>query len=330
MTVYHMGSELDSFERESNSILEVTTALRFDATFSRCAIGVGNGNRNLGILSPVFGPVTKCYFHFNSAMPAVDASASFPFRVFNSVGVPVFAIRTIGTTAVWQAAYWNGAAWVTTGATFVVSTSGLTTFDIYLDMSTGNYEIKRAEISVSSGTFPTNPGPFINNIARYGLYPVGNGAIGSNSCYSQCVAADFDLTNYRVYTSPPVSAGNSVAWTGTVADVDEIALNDNDFITSATNDQIEQFIRTAISIPSGTIAAIAVNARVTANPGGPQSVRSNIRIGTTDYFNSFTFAPGTGFKPYCSIWTVNPATSLPFTIAEAGSAAIQYGLQSRA
>jgi hypothetical protein len=158
-----------------------------------------------------------------------------------------------------------------------------------------------------SGDLTTNGVTQLAGI-RYGHHTSNTSTI--YTAWSECAVCDSDTRSISgIMTLVPTGAGNSSAWAGTYADVDEAAMG-TDSISSATANQLSQFTVTPTSaISSGAaLSAVAVNFRAHRGSLGPQNIQANVRTGGTDYNSASLSGFGLAMKSMQNIWTTNPNT----------------------
>jgi hypothetical protein len=134
-----------------------------------------------------------------------------------------------------------------------------------------------------------------------------------------------------VFTLVPTAAGNSDNWTqGSVADINETAVNDGTVNASNTAGQLQQYTTPALPVTQGTVQSVMLSARAIATAGGPQHLDLILRTNNVNT-SSGLYAPAAGFANLPpTIWQTNPVTGLPWTLSDLNSPPFNIGIQSAA
>lgn len=323
-TVVFAGGELEAFNRSSVSVIESANGAAFNATFARCAIQCSNANVADYAETLSFGSLATAWVHWDNYMPwGPDVNAQI-IGLFNSTGTEVFRIIAASGTTI-QAQYWNGAAWTNIGAAVAYSTA-LVSMDLKVVCGAGgSFELYMSNSLIASGAASMGS---VNNIDKARLY-CQSGTNTHNNFVSQVIAADGPTVGYKLYLKPPT--GNSATNTAFLNDfttVDELALDDSDFIQSSAAGDVETYTHAAIAIASGTVKAVVVSARCKNDGSAPANAQGALRIGGVNYFSGNLPGIGVGFGGAEAIFSVDPSTGVAWTTAAAGSAANEFGLKS--
>lgn len=144
---------------------------------------------------------------------------------------------------------------------------------------------------------------------------------------SEVIFATTDTRGMGLVTMEPTANGNTYAWSGSYADVDEVDLSDTDLIGSNTDAQVAQFAYNSSRIGSpSAIEAVVIAARGQAG-GGITQLTPNWRIASTDYYGT-AISPGIGFKPVQAIYATNPNTAAAWTASDLTTAGVNYGFRA--
>lgn len=145
--------------------------------------------------------------------------------------------------------------------------------------------------------------------------------------WSELILSDSDTRNMNLVTLSPAANGTTMAWSGTVSNVNGTNYNDTSALTTGTSNLIAEFTTGTLPAGSFTIPAVVQSARVEIGTSGPQHFCYVVRPGSgSSDFCSSNIAPTTAFANYQNIWAQNPATSGGWTNGDLSG--IQYGIQS--
>ena len=129
----------------------------------------------------------------------------------------------------------------------------------------------------------------------------------------------------RVYGALMPNANVAVQWTPSSGQnwqtVNSIPPNDSTYNSTATSGNRDAFSHAAPDSVGDTVLAVRVNARAYADAG--DQIQNVMRVAGTDYYGA-SKSPTTSYFSYGHIWQNNPATSLPWTPAEAINAGFGY------
>lgn len=157
-------------------------------------------------------------------------------------------------------------------------------------------------------------------------------ANGATAYFSEVVVADADTRDKNYLAMYPTASGNQVQWTGAnpcTTILNATAFADGTFVSSATNNQIEQ-CTVHNTIPTGAfnVDAVVMSARALRGTTGPQHFQFVTRTGGANY-NSSDQAPTTSFGNFNNyLQATNPGTSNPWTISDITAAGFNIGLES--
>jgi hypothetical protein len=157
---------------------------------------------------------------------------------------------------------------------------------------------------------------------------LGSGDATWGTDYSEVIVSTADTRLMHLDTIKPVANGNTMAWTGSVSNINQATYNDSTTISSATSGQIAEFTVPALPAGNWQIAAVVQSARAIEQAGGPQNLQFDTRTGGTDY-QSANQPLTVAFGYYYYIWSTNPNTSVAWTISDLGAAAYNLGVESQ-
>jgi len=327
MTVVFVGGEITSFNPNETGSGEQTQ--RYDGNWARCSLCTIGAPGAPTMTSPVFASVTNCWLHLDFATSPGSASILVDHMfLYDSAGVARVKIQANSTAAYLRLMYNTGAGWVQVGGNYGINHLNRQTLDLQVLCNTASGRIRL----YNSGTLVLDSGTInlsaIPNIAQ--LQFCGSPSLSPNTdtsvFASQVIVADEATIGWKLATFVPTGNGANTAWTGAFGDVDEVAYNDGDFISTAVANDIETYTLTGPSLGASPVKAVAVTARVRNNVTGPQNLQLALRSGGTNYFSG-TKSLTTGFTPEQHIWETDPATGVAWLAAnvpgiEAGVKAI--------
>jgi hypothetical protein len=315
----YFGNEMDAFIPSDTSVIEVTTANTFDATYTRCSIVtlINQNFKSIQFPSQTGG----VYFNFCLSYGPTGSQESALFDVLDSSGTTVFQMtgfRNSGGSFLAKMYYFNGASLVAIGNGATVAFN-LQYFTIYLNKATGTATMYVGGSQQDTGTV----GSFasINNFAQV-LHQSGTN--GQPAYWSQCFASVSPTIGQRLYTLVEDTNGAAQDWTGDVTDVNELVVNDATGITSGSVNQVSTYLKSGLST-SGVILGIGTSARFNVGATGPQNIQNVLRVGGTNYTSPSTLGT-TGFAPAQYMWMTNPATSTSWTNVAANG--VEWGVKS--
>lgn len=316
MTVLCAGNEICHVIRSSTSVVESTITGTFDSADVRSSIAVPYLN---WAELPEFAAIDDLWVHWHSSAGNSYDSGYAPMLELYAGATPVFRIQVAAENQL-RLQYWDGDSWENVGAAFAVSTARVT-FDLHLN-ATGAELYLGGEETVAV----TIAMPLVVNITK-ARWCASDSTTAQPAKVSQMIVADESTIDWKFTCNPPTGDGANSAWTGTYADVDELATSDADLISGAANGDTETFTRAARTI-SGTVKAVVLASRGRNAATGAQNMQHCYRQGGSDYFTSNLAGIGTGYAPLVSIMHTNPATGSAWTAADAGSASNEFGVKA--
>lgn len=147
----------------------------------------------------------------------------------------------------------------------------------------------------------------------------GNSDTNKVGFLSQIIVSTQPTIGAKLYTVAPVAAGADSQWTGAVTDVNHIGLDDTTFVSTDTVGNKQSFtITPPASLPTGLqIAAIRTSYRASRDASSAvNNLQPYFKIGGTDYNAGSPFALSTVTSSGSVIVETNPATSLPWQLAD--------------
>jgi hypothetical protein len=149
--------------------------------------------------------------------------------------------------------------------------------------------------------------------------------------YSEVVVADEPTFNWNVFTRTPTAVGAYGQWalSSVAQDTDTgLTTGDTTVATSTASGEATTFTAADLALASGGVKAVAVTARARNAGGAPNNLRLRTRRAGVDA-DSETKNVGGGLGPHQHIFENDPATGLPWTRAQAGGAATEFGIVSQ-
>ena len=355
-TAYWIGAEDLDFDGGIGNITWAdATSSHFDAAYARSAILVNPTTTSLNsdyISAQNRFSTTSFWFHTRLyAGPAVGGQSLFSGQyqdliVFTDVnGLPRLAVSCRGDSSNVFCTPGNssGATWVislidSNGAhtTLVTLTNGppmatTTTYDIHVSNygGSGTITVYLGGVAIGgyTGNLATNGNTTLNGV-RLGTWDISYS--GHYSAWSEVYVSDSITTNLRIATLAPNGTGNSNAWScsgaSPAATVNANPNTDAFNCNSATTGQKQQFTLPTVPAGASGILAVVNSFRGAVGISGPQTFRSLLRVGGSDYESSDI--PGAvGLAAHQSVNVTNPATSGPWTVGVVN--ALQIGVESR-
>ena len=312
-----------------------TSSTFYRSGYARLALGMTFGtvtdppaNR---FMVPVFANQTTIWIHAETYQASI-ASTSLNMNalsIYGSDGVPRLMIRGTATTGQVKlakedtAGTYTDLATCTSGIWPAVSLHKLDLFVNYAVSGQITLYIDGAQACDFVGDVTTNGITSVNQVSF-----AGTNINSATDYWSELIVSTTDTRNMNLVTLSPAANGNTMAWSGTVSNVNGTNYNDTAALTTGTNSLIAEFTTGTLPAGSFTIPAVVQSARVEIGTSGPQHFSYTIRPGngSTDYQSS-NVTPTTAFANYQNIWATNPATSAGWT--NDAISGIQYGIESQ-
>jgi hypothetical protein len=324
VTVFFQGSELDAFNHEVGLgvYIDADTTTAVDP-YSRAASIVQSNDAGFLILGDGVSR-EDVYFHFWTA-PSGSSNCRLDrvaFEIKNQADVAVMRlwINDGGLTSCsGEIQFWDGAAWVASGyiLQWVSSLNGpLNVIDIHcnIDGTFGMY-LDSETIVETTVVWPSTTG-----FTQLEIHPNRR-----NRSIAQGIVSDVPCLDSLVWTIPPTVNGTDADGTGDYTDVDELLLDNTDYVELAAPGDKQSFKAAARTLTSD-ILAVTVAGRLRSSAGG-ESAKPYLLIGGVRYYGD-TFALSTGYLSYQYTWDNNPDTASPWTPSEANDADLEWGWES--
>jgi len=323
------GEDLDF--TGNGSAISVSTSTGFNSTYSRESVYSTYQNGSYYIVTPVFTSSSTFWVHFDYLGTSFYNNPLYWIALLDSSGIPRIYIETThnmgnNVTSGVTINKANAAGTVTLLATSAgtVYITPESTVDLYVNYgASGTITLYQngAPIVTYSGDVTTD-----GNTALAQLWLGAN--TYNQTYYSQVIVSTLDSRAMHLATIPPAANGNTMAWTGTVGNINATSYNDSNVISSATSGQLAEFTASALPTGSYSIAAVVQSARASATVGGIQNLQFDTRTGGTSYQSANqTLSPG--MSHYAYIWSTNPNTGVAWTTSDLGAAGFNLGVESQ-
>lgn len=336
MAILHAGSSHSEFifNGALNSQTSTAGLPALPASFSECIVMDGA----LGIPAYVemnFAPIAEVWVAFDLYIAA--RRTFFPFLEFYnttySTTQPLFTIKFPTNDLAAHFYYWNGTTMVDAGTLpndfFDANTRR---YDTRLKMANtgGVFEVMKDIRDLSTASITDTIHTTATTIDRIRVQGCGVGS-GQRHYYFNIFAADEDTKQFELASVTPSANGALQGWAGTFSNINEAGVNDATTISAAAADTLSTFIFPAMPtrLTNFKVAALILGGRGSGGAATPTTFEGVARVGGTDYTTTteanvpITLATG----PFMFKWTLNPATGLPWTVAEINSS--QWGFKSK-
>lgn len=341
MTIFAACSETEGLDTVGAETSNVTTGAAVVSGVNRAAINLYNRNASTITLSsglnegwlharivPRQGSASSNLSNVDYILSIRDGSgnivAGFYQNDNNSIGMD------------WWATYFGdpsiGTANTTTTGVFIGVPSGAYDVDLYFKIS-DTVGILRWYVNgslIREVTGDTKPGSSttIDSIRIAACGATGSAASQNSITVSQIFVSDLPTIGGRLHTLP-LSAGSVNQWAGAVTDINAADETRTTFMSEdTTGEQVLFAAGDVASLNSGNkISAVVMSASAQSLTGSPVTkLRGRVRLSGTDYTIGSDKTLSTGFQPARLIADLNPATGLPWTLAEVN--AMEIGFQA--
>ena len=277
--------------------------------------------------TPQFGPIGQFWVHgqlaFAPNFNAIGLNALL-LVIADSSSIPRLAIRGTSTNGQIKISTITAAGVFTD---LVVSNLGALNYSLpnpnpsALDIFI-NYAVSGQVTVYWNGVNICDTGPGVNvttdSVTGLGqvMYSIAN-LVNQAQGWSECIVSTTTTLGTALQTLPPVAAGNTQLWTGSVSNIDELAVNDANYNYTATAAQLSEWTVTT-TLPTGTwgIQAVVQAGALSRGTTGPQHFAWDVRCSNAISYQSSAQNLSTGFGFYQYIWQTNPATSNPWNPGE--------------
>lgn len=301
------GTYLAGFRQIVNS--STTTTFR-NPTFSRIAMLTRSNTQTF--LSQTFTPLSEFWFHtrMHVAAESVTTGLMMEWRSAANSDTPNVRIEKAGVNSSTYRIQVSpdGTSWTTIGANFTIANNTLHTLDVRVKFhaSAGAVEVyvNGTQVVNFSGSVTS-----VNNVVDQVFFTCPSPS--HDRYYSEVVVADESTVGWDVFTIVPNASGSNSAWLGAFTDIDEAALDMNDFIQGNLNQTVtynfNDFAGTFLRRPSALLAISVVGLNATGN--GVSNVQAAVRVDGTDYFSSnLGMTPTSGLIVTKALFPTNPLT----------------------
>lgn len=290
-------------------------------TWTPVAINVSGTDTNIARTPDLGEDLTDHWFHWTYESGAYD-NGTQTAKLWAADNSNCLRIACL-TGRLLKFQYWNGSTWTdVSGTTTSDVGTGTKEFDWYVRLTTTGeislYVDKVLRLTVT-GDFSGYPVPRKFSVSR----PQSNFSIN----VQQYIVARIPTIGFKFKYNHPTGNGANTAWVNDYTAVDENVLSRTDNITSDTADQVETFTAAARTFTGYLVKAVVVNFDALKGITGPQNIQAALRKGGVDYFSS-TISLGYGYQGKQAIFETDPSTSAEWTPADAGDAALEFGVKS--
>ena len=336
MGIHWVCGELNDCFASSAGVTESTVAGHFDNTAARLALDLGVVQLETIQSVTLAELVTDSWLHFEAIAPYAASSSGGSVHGFvtwyRATGEPIVRLAVIGVNGTIanriQVQYWTTTptpAWTAAGSVLELPPQSLGRHDIRLTVNAAGsssltWHIGGAEVLTASWTSTYSTGVAFVQLGKQG-YAV---ATQGQTKYSQIIWSSEDTRAMRLITVTASGAGEYSEGTGSYLDVNETPLND---LTGWVSNSSGERLSWTINAPGSSvqIRAVVVSARASRSVGGPQSLKTLMRAGTTDY-ESAEMPLTTGLEPHQTILAADPATGASWALGSLTGR--QIGLKS--
>lgn len=325
MSVLFAGSENEAFALDTTFTTypdPVTSASHIDTDFARAGVDLNYG-------APVFaavdlGGITEVWVHWRYGNTNGDDDNTDFFQIMDASQQGIVRLYS-NSDGSWYFQYYNGSTWVDIGST--VRASANSTHDIHckIDGSTGEFAWYQNGTEIASTTGDTDHFSATISYLWWDTYDIFAAAY-----MSEVICTDTENTvGMRLATIAPDGAGSNSDWTGAYTDIDESSVNDADFISSGTANEVSTYSMGNLSTAAAALSPVALveSSRALIGASGPQNLQHVVRTGGTDYNGSSVSGLTTSFKNgFQTVWDVNPDTAAEWSTSEIN--ALELGVES--
>jgi len=333
MTILFAGtvnSDMDFFSQGGNS----SNTTWYDTAWTVQAI---TGNRSSFPKTKQWrAPASDFWFHFLGHCTEFQASytgGDYFLQLYDSADVPRFKLRCAPASQLQMQTSPDGVTWTNVGSPLPLASSPVATLKTQWDIkftsgSSGGFELYFNKVFFGSVVGDISAAG--TSFQALALRPTDNNGNVNLGCSELIVATTSTLNmRYKFNYATSDSAVNT-AFTGTYLDVDELVFNRDDFIYSGTAGDIETMLTSARTFTGYAIETVQVSYVALKGVSGPQHLQATLRIGSTNYSSGVDQTLSYGFTTHHEYFDVDPSTTVTWTPAAAGSAALEFGVKATA
>lgn len=293
-----------------------------DTTWVTNCINIANTGNVATTINFSTGNEYWVHFEQNIGIPNVSSSR-YSVIGRNAAGTALFDI--LGTALGILSAQVNAGSGLATIGSWDQA-GGRYQFDIYVSATNpGKIEVYVSRILVASAT-----GNY-TGLAALKYLEFGNiRSFASDTCQtSQILVASFPTLFAKVKQTLFTAYGTNGGWTGAVANVNEQIPDTSTFITSPTAGTLATFTAAARSFTGYDIKGVIPQFSGLRGGAAPANIAAALKVNGVEYVGAsqaLTF----GVSQFTEVFENNPATGLPWTAADAGSAALEIGFKNLA
>jgi hypothetical protein len=330
--VLFLGGRLDSFSVVSGTPTEVSTAGRFDATYSDCATQCSTAT---DIVQGTFLDTANAavdvtsgqtaWLHFQAYWTGSTGSGTAYAYFVDSSGQPWLMLRGTSTTAVglfYNSGTGASPVWTQVGTnTFVPGNGGKHDFDMRITIgSPHSVELIVNNNSAVSGTFTQASLTTLRGFRFSSL-------TANQTLFSQVFATEgISTVNAHVKTIRATGAGGNTGWTGAFTNVNEAVNSDATFDSTAAAGNRQSYAMADITLPAGySIPSVFHWLRAKNDGTAPNNIKSVVRQSTTDYdYGSNMANMSAAFAAQPARYDTDPASAAAWTQTTFNSAEFGY------
>lgn len=312
-----IGSEISAFGTTA-SATEVSTAGTFRSSYSRSAVELSTSGET--IYAEWDSAVVEGWIHFVMQGILDNDSGDLVLVVTTNAGGNLFRLVTPALGQLLPE-YWNGSTWIS-GSVFGPDT-GVAPIVIQLVAgASGAYAIYQHGAAITS-----DEAAFSGTDMKRATFHCPDNSSPQN--FSEIILSDetISLLGSIVETEPPTAAGTDTGGTGAYTDIDEGVVNDADVLAFASAADRHSFTSAARTQTLNHVHGVSVAARMKRDVSGPQSAKFYLKIGGTRYYSPDILLTES-YEGYQYTWEENPATTDPWTVSDANSASLEWGIEA--
>lgn len=323
MTILFAASELAGLTPSDSSVVEDSGSGTFYTPYSRAAVRLGSTAGYA--FTPRLGAQSLWWQHW-----AVVDVTGFGNGVYsewlNNAGISMIKMQSDGS--IYNFTFWNGSTYAATAGGISINAGALNQYDIKITAGSGFKVYVAGTLrydSIIDGGVASMPA--VTDIASFRKHCVVN--FSSNSWVSEVIITNSEPTvGWRLLSDGAFAAGGVNSFSGSYANVNEIVLDDTNYVNSTTAGDVSTYAYPAPAVTSFSIKAVVLGFRAKTDSGGPQNMLGVARIGGTNYTKTIAPALDVGYLGSNVIYATNPATGVAWLPGDLSST--ELGMQSAA